>query len=312
MKLGLHYWNFAKPTQPAAIASTLRQTAQIAEQAGVSSFTFMDHYFQMEGAAPAEDPMLEGYTALGYVAALTERMDLGLLVTGRHVPASGPASPRLSPRWTYSSGGRARLGIGASWYEQEQRGLGVPVVPVAERFERLEETLQICLADVERQQRLLPGQALPAGGNPVRTGAGPSPRPPILIGGGGEQKTLRLVARYGDLCNVFGTSPDDVAYSSTSCVDTAKPRTRLRQHRQDGLGAQARVGGPLEAFLADVRGYAALGAVEVQTMPDRDPVEYATALAERVLPAVADIEPSTSVSAPIPRPASEPTTATTG
>src|SRR5258705_2673043 len=136
MKLGLHYWNFAKPADPAAIASTLAETARIADQAGVSSFTLMDHYFQMEGAAPADEPMLEGYTALGYVAALTERMNLGLLVTGVMYRHPGLLA-KIVTTLDVLSEGRARLGLGASLYEREQRGLGVPIVPVGESLRRL-------------------------------------------------------------------------------------------------------------------------------------------------------------------------------
>src|SRR6266511_905084 len=144
MRLGLHYWNYSTPADPSKIAATLADTAQVAEQAGVSSFTVMDHYFQMEQAAAAEEPMLEGYTTLGYVAGKTERMTLGVLVTGVMYRYPGLLA-KIVTTLDVLSGGRARLGIGASWYEREQRGLGVPVVPVSERFERLEETLRICL-----------------------------------------------------------------------------------------------------------------------------------------------------------------------
>ena len=142
MKVGLHYWNYSTPPDPAKIAGTLAEGASLADQAGVSTFTVMDHFFQMEQAG-ADEPMLEAYTTLGYVAARTERMTLGVLVTG--VPYRHPGLlAKIVTTLDVLSGGRARLGIGASWYEREQVGLGVPVVPVAERFERLEETLQIC------------------------------------------------------------------------------------------------------------------------------------------------------------------------
>ena len=144
MRLGLHYWNYSTPAEPAAIAPTLAQTARIAEEAGVYSFTVMDHYFQMEAVAAAEEPMLEGYTTLGYVAAKTQRMTLGVLVTGVMYRHPGLLA-KIVTTLDVLSGGRAGLGVGTSWYEREQRGLGLPVVPVGERFERLEETLQICL-----------------------------------------------------------------------------------------------------------------------------------------------------------------------
>src|SRR5438045_56836 len=211
MKLGLHYWNYSTPADPAAIAPTLAETARIAEQAGLSSFTVMDHYFQMDGYGAADEPMLEGYTTLGYVAAKTERMTLGLMVTGVMYRYPGLLA-KIVTTLDVLSGGRARLGIGASWYEREQLGLGVPVVPVGERFERLEETLQICLqmwSDdngpyVGRHYQLAETLCVPA---PIS-----STRPRIVIGGGGERKTLRLVARYADACNLYDRGVDVVAH----------------------------------------------------------------------------------------------------
>lgn len=206
MKLGLHYWNYSTPSEPARIAPTLAETARIAEQAGLSSFTVMDHYFQMEGAASVDEPMLEGYTTLGYLAGRTDRMTLGLMVTGVMYRYPGLLA-KIVTTLDVLSGGRARLGVGASWYEREQRGLGVPVVPVAERFERLEETLRICLQMWSEDQGPFEGRHYRLG----RTLNSPQPltrpHPPILIGGGGEKKTLRLVAQYAQACNLF-PSPD--------------------------------------------------------------------------------------------------------
>src|SRR5688572_17302028 len=210
MKLGLHYWNYTTPADPAAIAPTLAETARICEQAGLSVFTVMDHYFQMEGMADVDEPMLEGYTTLGYVAAKTERMTLGLLVTGVMYRHPGLLA-KIVTTLDVLSGGRARLGIGASWYEREQRGLGVPVVPVGERFERLEETLQICLQMWSEDNGPFKGRHYALAETRNFPPALSTPRPPILIGGGGEKKTLRLVAQYADACNLFGSSPDDVA-----------------------------------------------------------------------------------------------------
>src|SRR6266700_7032142 len=144
MKLGLHYWNYSTPSDAASIAPTLAETARIADQAGVHSFTVMEHYFQMEAMVDAREPMLEGYTTLGFVAAKTERVRLGLLVSGVMYRYPGLLA-KIIATLDVLSGGRARLGIGASWYDREQRGLGVPVVPVGKRFERLEEAIQICL-----------------------------------------------------------------------------------------------------------------------------------------------------------------------
>jgi F420-dependent oxidoreductase-like protein len=288
MKVGLHYWNFSEPGQPTAIADTLARTAELAEQAGFSSFTVMDHYFQMDGMASADEPMLEGYTTLGYVAARTRRMTLGMLVTGVMYRYPGILAKTVTTL-DVLSGGRARLGIGASWYEREQRGLGVPVVPVAERFERLEETLQICLqmwsADngpyQGRHYQLAETLCVPA---PISR-----PHPPILIGGGGERKTLRLVARYADLCNLFGTSLEDV----TRKLEVLRAHCAEQERDYDRIGKTVAITRPalsdVDAFLADVAGYAALGVTEIQLMPDRNPLEYTELVAQRLLPRLADI-----------------------
>src|SRR5262249_33916440 len=128
MKVGLHYWNFTTPADPAEIAPTLARTVEIAEQAGFHAFSAMDHYFQMDGMAAADEPMLEGYTTLAYVAAKTTRLKLGLLVTGVMYRHPGLLA-KIVTTLDVLSGGRARLGLGASWYEREKLGLGVPVVP---------------------------------------------------------------------------------------------------------------------------------------------------------------------------------------
>ncbi|GAA3754390.1 LLM class F420-dependent oxidoreductase [Micromonospora maritima] len=288
MKLGLHYWTYSTPADPAAIAPTLAETATLAEQAGVASFTVMDHYFQMEAMAPASEPMLEAYTTLGYVAALTRRMTLGVLVTGVMYRYPGLLAKIVSTL-DVLSGGRARLGIGASWYEREQRGLGVPVVPVAERFERLEETLRICKqmwSDDDgpfegRHHRLAETLNSP---QPLRR-----PHPPIMVGGGGEKKTLLLVARYADACNLFGTGPEDVARK----LDVLRAHCAAEGRDYDTVEKTVLVTRPplddVDAFLADVAAYARLGVTEVQTMPDRHPVEFTRRLADEVLPRLATI-----------------------
>jgi len=288
MRLGLHYWNYSTPADPATIAPTMAETARVAEQAGVYSFTVMDHYFQMEGTAPADEPMLEGYTTLGYLAAKTERMTLGLLVTGVMYRYPGLLA-KIVTTLDVLSAGRARLGIGASWYEREQRGLGVPVVPVSERFERLEETLQICRqmwSDNNgpfegRHYRLAETLCVPA---PLSR-----PHPPIMIGGGGEKKTLLLVARYADSCNLFGSSVADVAHKLDVLRDHCAAEGRDYDSIEKTVLYVRSVPADVDAFLADVAGYAALGVAEVQTVPDRHPVQFAEHLAEQVMPRLADI-----------------------
>jgi F420-dependent oxidoreductase-like protein len=284
MNLGVHYWTFSTPAETAAIGPTLAETARIAEDGGVASFTVMDHYFQMEQVGTAEEPMLEAYTTLGYVAALTRRMTLSVLVTGVMYRYPGLLA-KIVTTLDVLSGGRGRLGIGASWYEREQRALGVPVVPVPERFERLEETLQICLqlwSDNDgpyegRHYRLAETLCSP---RPLTR-----PRPPILVGGGGEKRTLLLVARYADACNLFASSPADVAHK----LDVLRRHCDDQGRDYDSIAKTALYVGPSvldnpDRFLADAAQYATLGISELEVMPDRNPVDFATQVAERVVP----------------------------
>jgi F420-dependent oxidoreductase-like protein len=203
MHLDLHVTRFDWAGGPAGIGPGVARLARTAEGVGVRALSFMDHYFQMEVMAPAEDPMLEGYTALGFVAGLTQKLRLRVLVTGVTYRHPGLLA-KIVTTLDVLSGGRAELGLGAAWYEREHKGLGVPFPPVAERFERLEEALRICLqmwSDDDgpfegKHYRLVETLCSPA---PVS-----QPRPRIMIGGGGERKTLRLVAQYADACNFFG------------------------------------------------------------------------------------------------------------
>jgi F420-dependent oxidoreductase-like protein len=170
----------------------------------------MDHWFQMDWFAPAEDPMLEGYTALGFVAGRTSKLRLRLLVTGvtyRHPGLLAKTVTTLD----VVSGGRAELGIGAAWYEREHRGLGVPFPPTAERFERMEEAIQICLQMWSDNDGPYHGKHYQLEETLCRPRPVSQPRPRIMIGGSGERKTLRFVAKYADACNIFG-GPDDVAH----------------------------------------------------------------------------------------------------
>ena len=288
MKLGLHYWNYSIPSDPAEMAATLSETARIADEAGFSGFSVMDHYFQMEHAGSAAEPMLEAYTTLGYVAAMTERMTLGVLVTGVMYRHPGLLA-KIVTTLDVLSGGRGRLGVGASWYEREQVGLGVPVVPVAERFERLEETLQICLQMWSDDNGPFNGRHYQLAETLCVPQPLSRPHPPILVGGGGEKKTLLLVARYADACNVFGSSPADVAGKldvlRSHCEAEGRDYDRIEKTVLAVIPALADV----DAFLAAAREYAALGVTELSVMPDRHPVEFAEQIAERVLPGLADL-----------------------
>jgi F420-dependent oxidoreductase-like protein len=279
MDLSLHYWNFSTPPNPAQVAGTLGETATIAEQAGFTELTVMDHYFQMEAVANAEEPMLEAYTTLGYVAALTQRLRLGVLVTGvmyRHPGVLAKVVTTLD----VLSGGRAQLGIGASWYEREQVGLGVPVVPVSERFERLEETLQICLQMWSDNNGPYHGAHYQLAETLCVPAPLSQPRPPILIGGGGERKTLLLVARYADACNLFATGTEEVARK----LEVLRAHCDAEGRDYDAIRKTATYMGPVlddpDHFLAESQRYAELGITQWDLMPDRHPVEYTERLAE--------------------------------
>jgi len=202
MRIGLQIPSFTWSGSPASIRTKLADVARTAEDAGFHSVWVMDHFFQIPIVGPAEQEMLEGYAALSYLAAVTERVKLGTLVTGvtyRHPGVLAKTVTTLD----VLSGGRAYLGIGAAWFDREHHGLGVPFPPLGERFERLEEALRIV-------KQFWSGEARPFAGKHYQLaetlGSPPPvarPHPPILIGGMGEKKTLRLVARYADACNLF-------------------------------------------------------------------------------------------------------------
>ncbi|HTB28634.1 MAG TPA: LLM class F420-dependent oxidoreductase [Steroidobacteraceae bacterium] len=204
MKIGLQVPNFTWPEGPARMGSKLADIARAADEAGFYSLWVMDHFFQISMIGPPENDMLEAYTTLGYLAALTRRVKLGTMVTGvvyRHPGVLVKSATTLD----VLSGGRAYFAIGAAWNEHEARGLGVPFPPLGVRFEMLEETLQIAKQmwsenngpyrgkHYQLEQTLCVPQPLSR------------PHPPILVAGGGEKKTLRLVAQYADACNLYGS-----------------------------------------------------------------------------------------------------------
>src|SRR6478672_3978346 len=204
MRVGLHIANFTWPGGPPALARDLRRIATTAEAAGFARLSVMDHVWQIHAIGPPEHEMLEAYTTLGYLAACTSRVDLVSWVTAVVYREPGLLAKEVSTLDVLSDG-RAWLGIGAAWNADEAHGLGLPFPPTAERFERLEEALQICL-------QMWSDADSPYGGKHYRlerTLNSPQPlsrpHPPILIGGGGERKTLRLVAQYAQACNLFDT-----------------------------------------------------------------------------------------------------------
>jgi F420-dependent oxidoreductase-like protein len=210
MQVDLHCWRFDWAGTPARIGPGVADLATRAEAIGVRTLSFMDHYFQMEAAAPAEHPMLEGYSALGFVAGKTQRLRLRLLVTGVTYRHPGLLAKNVTTV-DVLSGGRCELGIGAAWYEREHKGLGVPFPPLAERFERLEEAIQICLQMWSDSNGPYEGKHYKLAETLCEPRPVSQPRPRILIGGSGERKTLRMVAQYADACNIMG-EPEQVAH----------------------------------------------------------------------------------------------------
>jgi len=285
-----HFVNFTLPGGPEALGPTPAATARAAEEGGCSTFTVMDHWFQMEQFATARDPMLEGYTSLGFLAGRTERIRLGLLVTGVTYRHPGLLA-KIVTTLDVLSRGRAQLGIGAAWYEPEHRGRGVPFPPLGEWFERLEETLQIWLqmwSDDEasyagRHYRLAETICSPL---PIQ-----KPRPRILVGGSGERKTLRLVAQYADACNLFAQDPVVVAHKlevlARHCDSLGRDPTTI-ENTIIAVGANAL--GDADTFISRMEEYARLGVDLVEVVPmGPDPVAFVSELGEQVVPRPADL-----------------------
>ncbi|MCH7522502.1 MAG: LLM class F420-dependent oxidoreductase [Chloroflexi bacterium] len=221
MKLGLQIPMFTWPGGAGEMGQRLGEIARTAEDSGFSSVWVMDHYFQIPMVGAVELDMLEAYTALGYLAGHTSRVRLGAMVTGVTYRHPGILAKQVTTL-DVLSGGRAWLGIGAAWFDREHHGLGVPFPSLRERFERLEEALQITLQMWSDNDGPYEGKHYQLAETISSPQPLSKPHPPILIGGGGERKTLKLVARYADACNFFG--------------DPATVRHKLevlRQHCQD-------------------------------------------------------------------------------
>ena len=286
MRLGVHLIRFDLAGGAPAIGPTLAAVGAAAEEAGVDNLSLMDHYFQLGMVGDASLPMLEGYTTLGFLAAHTSTVDLQLLVSGVTYRHPGLLAKIVATLDVLSSG-RAVLGLGAAWYEREHHGLGVPFPPLAERFERLEETLRIVRqmwgpddGPFEgRHYRLAETICSPA---PLRT-------PPVLVGGQGERKTLRLVAEHADATNLFANpsaGPEGLAHKldvlRAHCADVGRSYDDIRKtilwaaplDPADGAG-----------FVEQMQGYAALGVEEVHVMPfGDDPLGFVRGLGRTVVP----------------------------
>jgi F420-dependent oxidoreductase-like protein len=212
LKVGLQIPYFTWPGGPPELGPKLKEIARTAEAAGFDSIWVMDHFFQIPGVGRPEQEMLEAYTTLGFLAANTERVSLGTLVTGVTYRHPGILAKQVTTL-DVLSGGRAWLGIGAAWFEQEHAGLGVPFPPLKERFQRLEEALQIAKQMWTDNNGAYEGKHYRLAETLNVPQALSKPHPRIMIGGGGEKKTLRLVAKYADACNIFSMAgPESVKH----------------------------------------------------------------------------------------------------
>jgi F420-dependent oxidoreductase-like protein len=291
MNVDLHVSRFDWAGGAAGIGPGVQNLAQTAEDVGVRTLSFMDHWFQMEWMAPAEDPMLEGYTALGFVAGVTARLRLRLLVTGvtyRHPGLLAKTVTTLD----VVSGGRAELGIGAAWYEREHVGLGVPFPPVGERFERLEEAIQICLQMWSDDNGPFRGRHYQLAETLCSPPPVSRPRPRIMIGGSGEKKTLRMVARYADACNIFGDATT-VAHK----VDVLKRHCDAIGRDPNEVEVTTNIGAHADIESDEIlRRLEELASVGVSTVMagsvGDDPARHLTERWAPVMKRIADIEPT--------------------
>jgi F420-dependent oxidoreductase-like protein len=240
VKFGLQVPSFTWPGGTPELAPTLERVVRTADEVGFDSIWVMDHLFQIRGVGQVDEPMLEGWTALGFIAAHTKRARIGLMVGG--IPYRLPAIwVKAATTLDVLTGGRAWLGLGAAWNQQESDALGIPFPPLGVRFEQLEETLRIAHEMFEGEigsQRAFDGRQFHA----TRLLNSPQsisrPRVPIMIGGGGERKTLRLVAQYADATNVFG-GPENIHHKyevlRRHCEAVGRPFDEIERSTLQGV-----------------------------------------------------------------------------
>jgi F420-dependent oxidoreductase-like protein len=288
VKLGLHVPSFTWDNGPTAIASDLDRIAQRADTAGFDRLSVMDHVWQISHLGPPEQEMLEAYTTLGYLAARTERVKLLTLVTGVVYRAPGLLAKAVTTLDVLSHG-RAMLGIGAAWNAEEAAGLGLFFPSTSERFERLEEALQVVLQMWSESDASFAGKHYVL----TRTLNSPQiltrPHPPILIGGSGENKTLRLVAKYADACNLFG-GPElerKLAVLQTRCDEVGRDYDEIEKTAIVPIDPGAN-GERVDQLLQQLADLHALGiTVAHGSLPQVASLDRLDVLAERVIPAIA-------------------------
>lgn len=293
MRIGLQVPRFTWPGGTTEIAPRLAEIAQTADETGFASLWVMDHFFQIRGVGEADEPMLEGYTTLGYLAGLTQHVKLGTLVTGVVYRYPG-ILVKTATTLDVLSRGRAYFGIGAAWFEREACGLGVPFPSVKTRFELLEETLQIAKQMWSEKADPYQGEHFQLEETLTRPQPVSRPHPPILIGGMGERKTLRLVAKYADACNLFARAGAEQLRHKLDvlrrhCEDVGRPYEEIER---TALGTIHLA--PDKMSAAEVvewcRQLAGLGFQHVIfNMPNVHEVEPVKTIGLEVIPAVAEL-----------------------
>lgn len=294
MQIGLQIPSFKYPGGTAAIRPRLKEIVTTAEEAGFYSLWVMDHYYQIKGlfGEAYTDPMMESYTTLGYFAGLTEKAYLGVLVTGviyRHPSVLLKMVNTLD----ILSGGRAYLGIGAAWYEDEAKGYGIPYPSTSERFEQLEDSLQLAKALWDGDEAAFEGAhfSAPAITNNPRPLSQPHPR--IMIGGTGPKKTLRMVAQYADACNIGDwVGPQNMQQA----LDTLQAHCERLGRDYDtvektSLGTVNLSGDDTAAGVINrIKDLSAMGFTHaIFNMPDVYKITPLQTFAEEIIPAVADL-----------------------
>jgi F420-dependent oxidoreductase-like protein len=285
MELGIHLANFTWSGGAATFVSDLTRTAKLADDVGVRKLSVMDHVWQIRAVGPTENEMLEAYTTLGYLAAVTEKVELLAWVTAAIYREPGLLAKEVTTLDVLSRG-RAWLGIGAAWNEEESVGLGLPFPPTAERFERLEETLQICLQMWSDSEEPYDGRHYRL----ARTLNSPQsvqrPHPPILIGGGGERKTLRMVAQYAQACNLFDSPdlPRKLDVLRQHCEDVGRDYDDIEKTVMYAVDPGPD-GENVDRVLSHLKDLAALGVDHVHSRAlDGSRTDWLEVIGERVIP----------------------------
>lgn len=289
MELGVHFNDFL-PDDAARLGPNLAAAAKAAEQGGATMFTLADHFLQIERVGRAEDPFLEGYTSLGFLAGQTDKITLAMLVTGvtyRHPGVLAKAVTTLD----VLSQGRSMFGIGAAWYEREHRALGIPFPPVGERFEMLEEVLEICRQMWSNNNGPYDGKYYQL----AETICEPQPirRPPILIGGSGEKKTLRLVAHYADVWNTEVSEVDELKHKIDVLTRHCEAARRDPSEIRKTISLWVNPFENTDEYLKTAERYAELGFELINVFllhAEPDPVGFVRRLCDELVPKLNEID----------------------